>query len=90
MPAGSRAASPTRRSLIAGSYFGRRRYEGTFAHAGLEITFRGWCYPLEEYFRAFEAAGLLVEALREPVALEEEDPRHARVPLFLLIRATRA
>ena len=75
--------------LIAGSYFGRRRYEGTIAHAGLEITFHGWCYPLEAYFQAFEAAGLLVEALREPVALEEEDPRHARVPLFLLIRATR-
>ena len=71
------------------SYFGRRRYEGTFAHDGLEMTFRGWCYPLEDYFRAFEPAGLQVEALREPVALEDEDPRHARVPLFLLVRALR-
>ena len=76
--------------VITDSYFERRRYEETFARGGLQMTFHGWCYPLEAYFRAFEAAGLAVEALREPGAMEKEDPRHARVPLFLLVRATRA
>jgi hypothetical protein len=30
------------------------------------MTFEGMCYPLEDYARALEAAGLLVEAIREP------------------------
>ena len=79
--------------VVAGSYFGRRRFEGTFARGGLEITFRGWCYPLEDYARAFESAGFLVEALREPPVPAEEvrrDPaeeRRRRVPNFLYLRA---
>ena len=81
--------------VVEGSYFGRRRFEGTFMRDGLEITFRGWCYPLEEYARALEDAGFLVEALREPPAPESEaraDPsaeRWRRVPNFLCFRAYR-
>ena len=75
--------------VIEDSYFGRRRFEGTFEKRGLEITFRGWCYPLEDYARALEDAGFLIERIREPVAMEEEDPRHARVPLFLQLRAVK-
>jgi SAM-dependent methyltransferase len=75
--------------VVAGAYLGPRRpYEGTFARAGLEITFRGWCYPLEDYTRAFEAAGFLIEALREP-----SDPRDSalgrRVPWFLMGRCVK-
>ena len=58
--------------VVSGSYLGPRRpFEGTEERAGLEMTFRGWCYPLEAYARAFEDAGFLVETLREPV-----DPRN--------------
>jgi SAM-dependent methyltransferase len=72
--------------VVTGSYLGPRRpFEGTFARAGLEITFRGWCYPLEDYMRAFEAAGLLVEALREPPD-PRGDLRHCRIPMFLMGR----
>lgn len=74
--------------VISGSYFGKRRFEGTFARAGLEMTFRGWCYPLEAYARALEEAGFLLQALRE-AGEPQEDARHARIPLFLYFRAVK-
>jgi SAM-dependent methyltransferase len=73
---------------ITGSYFGRRRFEGTFERDGLTMTFRGWSTALEEYMAAFEHAGLLVEALREPRPVATSG-RHApwhRIPLFLTMR----
>jgi SAM-dependent methyltransferase len=73
---------------ITDSYFGRRRFEGTFERDGLTITFRGWSTALEDYLGAFEGAGLLVEALREPRPVATTG-RHApwhRVPLFLTMR----
>lgn len=75
--------------VIRDSYFGRRRFEQTFERRGLEMTFGGWCYALEDYARALEDADFLIEALREP-----KDPaggRMARIPNFLMLRAaTRA
>lgn len=81
--------------VIEGGYLESRRFEGTFEHDGLEMTFRGWAYPLEAYSRALEAAGLRIEALREPPIPAEEaerDPaerRWRRVPMFLMFRAAR-
>jgi hypothetical protein len=81
--------------VIEGSYMGRRRplYHGqTFERNGLSMTFSSWAYPLEDYSRAFEAAGLVIEALREPPAPASEyerDPselRWARLPNFLMMR----
>jgi SAM-dependent methyltransferase len=86
---------PDSRFVVDGSYFGKRRYEEKFERDGLRVTFRGWCYPLEDYLRAFESAGFLVERLREPVAAEElvaSQPsyqRWRRLPLFLQIRAVK-
>jgi SAM-dependent methyltransferase len=83
------------RFVVAGSYFGRRRFEGTFERDGLTMTFRGWCYPLVAYARALEEAGFLIEALREPPAPEgrvRSSPRAAlwrRVPNFLHLRAVK-
>jgi SAM-dependent methyltransferase len=89
MDAGSfESKEPDARFVIEGSYLGRRRFEGTFQRDGLEITFRGWCYPLSDYARAFEDAGFLIERLREPTSTIE-DPRHDRVPLFLHLRAVK-
>lgn len=75
--------------LLVGNYRERRRFEGTFERAGMQITFRGWCHPFEAYARAFENAGLLLERIREP-GDPGEDPRHARVPLFLFMRALKS
>ncbi len=73
--------------MIEHDYLAVRRFEGTFERDGLAITFRGWAYPLEAYFRAFEAAGLRVQALREPKATHES--RWERLPMFLMLRAAR-
>jgi hypothetical protein len=58
-------------------------------HDDMTMTFTGWTYPLEEYTRAFEAAGLLIERIREPKP-EQHPPRYDKwmdVPLFLAVRA---
>lgn len=53
------------------------------------MTFSGRAYPLQSYFMALEAAGFLVERLREPGAparAVERDPaerRWQRLPNFL-------
>jgi SAM-dependent methyltransferase len=73
---------------ISESYFGRRKFEGTFGSDGLTITFRGWSMALEDYMRAFEDAGLLLEVLREPVPTSTSarfDPWR-RIPMFLTMR----
>lgn len=78
--------------VISGSYFGRRRFEETFERGGLTMTFHGWCYPLESYARAFEEAGLAIEALREPkqrdeiVQADRPEARWQRLPMFLFLR----
>jgi SAM-dependent methyltransferase len=80
---------------ITGSYYGKRRVEDTVERDGLRMTFRGWCYPLEGYVSALEAAGLLVERLREPAARAEhivERPElepWRRIPGFLQLRAVK-
>jgi SAM-dependent methyltransferase len=80
---------------IPGAYLGRRRFEGTFERDGLQMTFHGWSYPLEDYARALEAAGLLVEMIREPAASEAAVSQHPsfrrwqRLPMFLQLRAVK-
>jgi SAM-dependent methyltransferase len=80
---------------IPGTYLGRRRFEGTFERDGLQMTFHGWCYPLEDYARALEDAGLLLELLREPAASEAAVSRNPswrrwqRLPMFLQLRAVK-
>jgi SAM-dependent methyltransferase len=80
---------------ISGTYLGRRRFEGTFERDGLQVTFHGWSYPLEDYARALEEAGLLVEVIREPAASEAAVSQHPsfrrwqRLPMFLQLRAVK-
>jgi SAM-dependent methyltransferase len=80
---------------IRDSYFGRRRFEAHFERDGLQITFRGWMYALEDYCRALEAAGFVIECLREPAPSDEalrQQPaleRRRRIPVFLMMRAVR-
>jgi SAM-dependent methyltransferase len=73
---------------ISESYFGRRRFEGTFERDGHTITFRGWSMALEDYMRTFEAAGLFLETLREPLPTDmcAGFARWHRVPMFLTMR----
>jgi SAM-dependent methyltransferase len=76
---------------IEGTYLGRRRFEGACERDGLKMTFRGWCYPVEDYARALEKAGLVIEAMREPTPIGElpEYERWRRLPMFLQLRAVK-
>ena len=77
------------RFVIEGSYFGRRPYEGSFERGGLSITFRGWSYALVDYAQAFEDAGFVIEALREPQPAADAPlswERNRRIPVFLMLR----
>lgn len=80
--------------MIEGNYLRQWDYSDSIERDGLTMTFHSQHRPLEAYFLAFEAAGLLVETLREPsvpdhAIASEESRRWQRLPLFLHIRARR-
>jgi SAM-dependent methyltransferase len=81
--------------VISGSYFEHQRVDETVTKDGLEMTFHGWTYTLEDYVRALEEAGFLIERVREPVPSAEQATKHPsvegwrRLPLFLFIRAVK-
>ena len=77
------------RFLIANSYLEPAAFTAAVQRAGLTMTFDGKRFPLESYARALEAAGLLIEAIREPAAPEGAagERRWTRLPMFLLFRA---
>ena len=75
--------------VLGPTYFGPRPLpETTFERNGLRMTFRGWCYSIDDYARALEAAGFVIEALREPLPGPEAPPttRGRRLPIFLMMR----
>ena len=81
--------------VIKGDYLRPFPYSETVERNGLTMTFHSRHRPLQAYFAALEAAGFLVEALREPAipehAIERDNSRRwQRLPLFLHVRARRA
>jgi SAM-dependent methyltransferase len=74
------------------SYLATSPYELGVTRNGVTMTFGGWARPLSAYAAAFEAAGLLIEAIREPsipdasVAEDPAEARWARIPMFLWLR----
>jgi SAM-dependent methyltransferase len=90
------SSEPDAPFVIPGSYLGRHRVEEPFERDGLTMTFTGWRYSLEEYARALEDAGLLIERLREPpapataLAARPGYERWRRLPNFLHLRAVKA
>jgi len=81
--------------VITGSYLGPpRATEFRAERDGLAMTFRDRAYPLETWASALEAAGLLIERIREPAASDaslarfgSSDLRWRRLPVFLHLRA---
>ncbi len=82
--------------VISGSYLEDRipEYADRLVERdGLRMTFDSLRFSLEEYSRALEAAGMVIEAMREPAAPAAaitEDPstqRWRRLPNFLMFRA---
>jgi SAM-dependent methyltransferase len=72
-------------SWLTGAYGVEQRYVHTVERAGRRMTYHGIHRPLAAYGAALEAAGLVIEVLREPVRKTEEK---IVVP-FLHIRARR-
>jgi hypothetical protein len=81
--------------VISGSYFEHQYVNETVTKDGLEMTFHGWTHSLEDYARALEDAGFLIERVREPIPRAEQATnrpsleRWRRVPLFLFVRAVK-
>jgi SAM-dependent methyltransferase len=81
--------------VVEGAYLGARPFAATMERDGLTMTFDGTMYALEDYARALEAAGLVVEALREPAPAPDAEHRPQtaswarwhRLPMFLMWRA---
>jgi len=78
--------------VFDGSYFERQRVDEAVNKDGMQMRFRGWTYTIEDYARAFEAAGLPIDRVREPLP-EPVDPsatsgsdKWRRLPLLLFLR----
>jgi len=83
------SGEPEAAFVIEGSYFEHTQRLIPVERDGFEMTFLDEHRPLEDYFRALEAAGLLVERLREipDLSRDERALRWRRIPLFLHLRA---
>jgi SAM-dependent methyltransferase len=81
--------------VIEGSYLDQARADWAAERDGIGLTFHSEHRPIEAYSRALEAAGLLIEAIREVSAPDEvvrdhpNNRRWQRIPLFLHIRAVK-
>jgi len=81
--------------LITGSYLDTAPADWVADRDGIRMTFHSEHRPIEAYSRALEAAGLLIEAIREtraPDAIVAAVPgkrRWQRIPLFLHLRAVK-
>jgi SAM-dependent methyltransferase len=79
----------------AGHYFEPHAYPEERVRGGLRMTFHDMHRPLQAYAGALESAGLLIEAVREPVpgdgyvAERPEVARWRTAPCFMLLRAIR-
>lgn len=76
------------RFVIRGSYLDSFRYADEVERDGLRMTFESQHRPISAYFDALGAAGLVVDALREPVTTGHES--WSRLPLFLHLRARKS
>lgn len=70
--------------VIRGSYLESFRTSDVVERDGLRMKFESQHRPMSAYVDALSAAGLLVDALREPVTRHES---WSRIPLFLHLRA---
>ena len=81
--------------IITGSYLEPAPVTTVVDRGGIQVTFHSEHRPLEAYSRALEAAGMLIEAVREVgsndelAARDSAERRWMRVPLFLHIRAVK-
>jgi SAM-dependent methyltransferase len=71
---------------LDGGYFDSKQARHVEERDGLRMRFSGWTRPLGAYTAALEQAGLLIEAIREPVA-RRADGTELDIPYHLWLRA---
>jgi SAM-dependent methyltransferase len=82
--------------FVVADYASPRRYSEAIDRDGMRVDFHSMHHPLEAYSHALEAAGLVVDAIREvtvddqSVSVQASRARWLRVPLFLHLRARHA
>ena len=87
--------NPDEPFVIRGSYLDTAPADWVADWGGIQLTFHSEHRPIEAYSRALEAAGLLIEAIREvgaPEGVVAGNPgkhRWQRIPLFLHVRAVK-
>jgi ubiquinone/menaquinone biosynthesis C-methylase UbiE len=75
---------------IGASYLRGGAFSARETRHGLSMTFTGHRHSMEDYARALEAAGLVIEALREPAPSADASEHYERwrdTPMFLMLRA---
>jgi SAM-dependent methyltransferase len=78
--------------LYVGRYAEVMRYDFLVDKDGIEFTFHGAHRPLTRYSEAFERAGLVIEAVREPTVTDDHVvshpgvAKHQLIPNFLHLR----
>jgi SAM-dependent methyltransferase len=86
---------PVNSLRMAPGWFAEHRIAERHEHEGAEITLHDIHRPLSAYFEPLEAAGMSVEALREPVPGPElldrrpDAEQWTRMPCFLHLRAVK-
>ncbi len=76
--------------VISGSYMDPAPLRDTVDREDVRLTFYGEHRPFEAYARAIEAAGLLIERVREIASSGDPIPsKWQRIPLFLHLRAVK-
>ncbi|HEY7137032.1 MAG TPA: methyltransferase domain-containing protein [Acidimicrobiia bacterium] len=80
-----------RRFTLRPRYFETARVDERVERDGLEMTFRGWTYTLEQYADALDRARLRVESILEPrpVGAPQTFAQWHDVPLFMFLSAVK-
>jgi ubiquinone/menaquinone biosynthesis C-methylase UbiE len=77
--------------VIEGSYLRTAPFSGWAERQGIKMHFSGWHRSIATYSKALQDAGLLIEAIREPMPQDEAPARDwdrwRRMPMFMHIRA---
>jgi SAM-dependent methyltransferase len=74
--------------VVDGTYFTDRQTREHAERDGISLIFASYRRPLSAYTGALEEAGLLIEALREPIATRPDGTAH-HLPWHLWIKALR-
>jgi ubiquinone/menaquinone biosynthesis C-methylase UbiE len=87
------SSEPEAAFVIREPYLEERWLDETVERDGLTMRFLGPAHPLQDYTRALQNTGLLIEVLREPRIERLRDPSDARwerIPMFLFLRALKS